>query len=175
MASPNRCKASFGSNLAIALATLEGHVVVASRSGSRDVTIESLYKENGDLNIASDEILTSIKIPVNKRRTNVFLQYKANPASYTVLNICASLVREDDKKTCKNIRVWLGGAAPRPYRAKEVEEYLKGKKLNKEIIEESSRLLFESLDVPEPVMIFKVAKARVLCREAITRAFEGAS
>jgi CO/xanthine dehydrogenase FAD-binding subunit len=145
MASPNRCKASFGSNLAIALATLEGHVVVASRSGSRDVTIESLYKENGDLNIASDEILTSIKIPVNKRRTNVFLQYKANPASYTVLNICASLVREDDKKTCKNIRVWLGGAAPR------------------------------SLDVPEPVMIFKVAKARVLCREAITRAFEGAS
>lgn len=175
MASPNRCTASFGSNLAIALATLEGCAVVASKRGSRDVPIESLYKENGDLDIASDEILTNIKIPVSKGRTTVFLQYKANPASYTVLTICASLVREDDGETCKNMRVWLGGVAPRPYRAKEVEEYLKGKKLNQKIIEKSSRLLFESLHVLEPVMVFKVAKARVLCREALSRAFEGSS
>jgi len=173
IAGTNRCKASFGSNIAVALAALEGCVAIVGESGSREVNIENLYGENGELNIASDEIITHIKIPASNQSTNVFLQYKPNPASYTLLNIGASLALEDDRETCKSVRVWLGGVAPGPYEAREVEEYLKGKRLSSQIIEEASRLLFEGVGVAEPTMSFKVAKARALCREALIKVLEG--
>ena len=168
----SRCQASFGSNVATALAALGGFAMLVSKSGSREVNIEKLYDEDGHPTFASDEILSLIKIPLGTPSTNVFIQYKPNPASYTLLNIGVLLDLKDDGKTCKNARVWLGGVAPRPYEAKAVEEFLRGKKLNSEVIENASRLLFERVDVSEATVAFKVAKARAMCREALIKASE---
>jgi xanthine dehydrogenase YagS FAD-binding subunit len=166
----NYCKASFGSNIAIALGALGGVVVLVKKNRSREVTIEDLYEKNGEPKIAANEIITHIKIPLRHQKRSTFLQYKANPASYTLLNIAVLLDLEDDGETCKSIRTWLGGVAAQPYRAKNVEEYLNERRLSKEIIQKASQLLFQGIDVSEATMRFKVAKARVLCREALMKA-----
>jgi xanthine dehydrogenase YagS FAD-binding subunit len=166
----NYCRASFGSNIAIALGALGGVVVLVKKNRSREVTIEDFYEKNGEPKIAANEIITHIKIPLRHQKRSTFLQYKANPASYTLLNIAVLLDLEDDGDTCKSIRTWLGGVAAQPYRAKNVEEYLNERRLSKEIIQKASQLLFQGIDVSEATMRFKVAKARVLCREALMKA-----
>jgi len=171
-AGKNRCRASFGSNLGIAIAALGGSVVFVSQSGSRDVKIENLYDENGQVTCTPNEIVRCIKIPLNPVFFNMFVQFKPNPASYTLLNMSASLDLEAERETCQRARVWFGGVAPRPYQAREVEEHLKGKKLTGEVIERASQLLLEHVRVREATMAFKVAKARNLCREALTQAVE---
>jgi xanthine dehydrogenase YagS FAD-binding subunit len=170
-AGPNRCKASFGSNMAIALAVLEGSVVVAGEKGSRELDVASLYEENGGIRIATNEIITRIKIPQTGQGRSVFLQYKVNPAGYPILNAGVSLAMEDDEETCSDVKVWFGGVAPHPYEAKTVEQHRRGKKLNFEVIENASQLLFDGVRVSGEDMVFKVAKARVLCREALTTVF----
>jgi len=166
----NYCRASFGSNIAVTLAALQGLVVLVNRDGSREVSIDRFYMENGEPDIACHEIITHIKIPLSNRNTGVFLQYKANPASYTLLNIAVSLTLEDDEKTCKTSRVWLGGVAAQPYECDTVQQYLRGRRLTEELIAKVSGSLFEHIVVSEPPLTFKVARVRVLCREALLKA-----
>ena len=163
------CRASFGSNMGIAVAALAGLVVLVSKEGTREVTIENLYEKDSEPKVAANEIITHIKIPLSLQDRNTFLQYKANPAGYTLLNIAASLTLEDDGETCRKLSMWLGGVAAQPYQAKDVEAYLNSKRLNRGVIEKASQLLFQGVELSEATMRFKAAKARVLCREALMK------
>ncbi len=166
------CKAPLASDMAIVLAALEARIELVTKGESRKIGLDALYKKDGKLNIAIDEILTRITIPVNNRGSTAFFTYKANPNGYTMLSVAISLLLEDDNETCQDVKVYLGGVAQQPYHAKNVEGYLKNKRLTYKTIEESVQKLFEEADLSNNAMKLKVAKARDLCRKAIVKSLE---
>ncbi len=166
------CKAPSASDMATVLAALGGRVELVAKSGSREVNVDNLHKKNGELNIAPNEILTHVKIPSSNGSGTAFLAYKANPGGYTLVSVAISLLLEDDRKTCQDIKVYLGGVAPQPYQAKNVEEYARGKRLSEEVIEKASQLLFENIGASSDTTMFKVTKARALCREAFVKSLK---
>jgi CO/xanthine dehydrogenase FAD-binding subunit len=166
------CKAPLASDMAIVLAALGGRVELVAESGSREVNIDNFYKKDGKLNVAPGEILTRIRIPTGNTSGTAFLTYKVNPNGYTLLSVAISLLLEDDKRTCRGVKVYLGGVAQQPYCAKNVEGYLKDKKLTENIIKEAAQMLLENIDVSNDATIFKVTKARDLFKKAIVKSLE---
>lgn len=173
IAGTSYCKAPLASDMAIVLAALGARLELATNGGSREISVDALYKKDGKLNIAVGEILTHIRIPISNRAGTAFLTYKTNPNGYTLLSVASSLLLEDDKEgTCQDIKIYLGGIAQQPYRAKNVEKYLKDKKLTDKIIEEAAQILLENIDLSNEATMFKVTKARDLCRKALAKSFK---
>lgn len=168
------CRVPLASDMAIVLATLGGAVELVGRKGSsREINVENLYKKDSKLNIARGEILTHVKIPMSSNAA-VFLMYKSNPSAYTSVSVAVSLALDKDKETCESARIYLGGVAPQPYKAKDVEQYIRGKKLNDQVNRKAVELLFEDTKAANNAIVFKIAKARDLCREALTKVWENA-
>ncbi len=164
------CKAPLASDMAIALAALGGSVELVAREGSREINVTDLYKEDSTLDLNPGEILIRIKIPMVSRAT-AFLVYKSSQYAYTLASAAVSLSLHKDK-TCQDIKVYLGGVASQPYEAKGVEGHIKGRELDEEVIEEATQLLFKDTKATNNAIMFKIAKSRDLCREAITKAWE---
>ncbi|MFC2024429.1 FAD binding domain-containing protein [Chloroflexota bacterium] len=163
------CKAPLASDIAIVLAVLGGSVEMVSRNSSREINVADLYKYDSALKIKPGEILTQIKIPISNHVAS-FLVHKPSPVGYSSASVAVSL--SINKETCKDIRVYLGGVAPQPYKAKKVEDHIRGQKLDEEIIEGSAQLLFKETRVTNNAMMFKIAKSRDLCREALISAWQ---
>jgi len=163
------CLAPLASDIAIVLAALGGRLELATKGGAREVNVDDFYRKDGEPEIAPKDILTRIKIPTNNTGAMAFLSCKTSPGSYSLVSVAVSLVLEDDKETCQDIKVRLGGVAPQPYQAKNVEEYVRGKRLKKEVIEKASQLLFGNIVLSDQTTMFKVRKARALCREALIK------
>jgi xanthine dehydrogenase YagS FAD-binding subunit len=166
------CLAPLASDMAIVLAALGGRLELAAKSGAREVNVDDFYRKDGEPKIAPKDILTRIKIPTNNTGAMAFLSYKASLGSYSLVSVAVSLILEDDKETCQDIKVRLGGVAPQPYKAKDVEEYVRSKRLGKAVIEKASQLLFGNIDLSDQTTMFKVTKARALCREALRKSLE---
>jgi len=165
------CKAPLASDMAIVLAALGGRVELVAEKGSREVDVEDLYKQDSTLNTIPGEMLTHVKIPVNSK-AQAFLVSKPNTSAYTLTSAAVSLSLDKDMETCQDIKVYLGGVAPQPYRAKEAEEHVRGKKLSEEVIREATQLLFKDTKAANNAMMFKIAKSRDICQESIIKAWE---
>jgi len=166
------CLAPLASDMAIVLAALGGRLEVAGKGGSREVNVDDFYRKDGEPDIAPDAILTRIEVSANGTGATAFLSCKAGTGAYSLVSVAVLLVLEDDKETCRDIKVRLGGVAPQPYEAKDVEEYVRGKRLNVEVSEKAAQLLFGKISLSDEAMMFKVSKARALCREALIKSLE---
>ncbi len=120
------CFAVCPSDLAVALTALGAVVDIAGPDGSRrEVAVEDLY-EPTTLTLAPGELLAEVRVPVPARPTRqTFLKFTVRePVDFAVVSVAASLDR--DGPGCRDARIVLGGVSPRPHRALQAEEVLRG-------------------------------------------------
>jgi len=88
--------------------------------------------------LEKDEIVTKIEIPIEGYKTN-YKKFRLREAIDFAIVGVASAIKVNDGKI-EDARLCFGGVAPMPRKATEVEEFLKGKDISREVAEEAARI-----------------------------------
>jgi 4-hydroxybenzoyl-CoA reductase subunit beta len=128
-----RCVAMSSTDCAPALLVLSAKVKLVSASGERQVALEELYNNDGIdyLRRRPDEILTEVAF---RNVPSTYWKLRRRGAfDFPVLGVAAAV--HDG-----GARIALGAVASRPFLVDKANDFLRGKALTDEVIEEAGRL-----------------------------------
>ena len=137
----SRCWAVSSSDLAPVAIALGGEVRLMSARGERTIPAEDLFQNDGIAfqTKTADEILVSLTLPAERTRATYRKLRRRGAIDFPILGVAAA-GRFDDDGTCLAARLVIGAVAPAPLRATEAEQFIVGKPLSDEVIEETARL-----------------------------------
>jgi xanthine dehydrogenase YagS FAD-binding subunit len=148
------CIATNPSDLAVALAALDATVRITASGGSRAMNLDDFFRLPGDTPevetaLADGEIITGVTVPGLAAGARSGYRKVRDRASYAfaVVSVAAALTTADDG-TVTDVRIALGGVAPRPWRARAAEARLVGDRLTREMAETA---IDEELSVAQPL------------------------
>ena len=137
-----RCLAVSSTDTAPALLALGARVLLQSAErGEREVALDDLYRDDGIEYITRrpEEILTEVLLdPADGWRSTYWKLRRRGSFDFPVLSAAVAARLNGD--TVEEARVVLGAVASRPRLSTAAGEYLRGKSLTDETIEEASRL-----------------------------------
>ncbi|MBN2724187.1 MAG: FAD binding domain-containing protein [Deltaproteobacteria bacterium] len=154
-APPIRNRATIGGNIVnaspaadsvSALMALDASVTLVSTRGERTLPLEKFFMGPGKTVMEKDEILTTVIIdtakPENVSKELVHF-HKMGPRKAQVISISALSARTflDSENTVISSKIALASVAPVPFRAYVTEDFLKGKKLTTDVVEEAVKVL----------------------------------
>ena len=130
-----RCVAVSSTDCAPMLLALGASIRLVSASGEREVPLENFYNNDGIdyLRRRPDEILTEVRIPASSNSTYWKLR-RRGAFDFPVLGVAAAMGED-------GARIALGAVASRPFLVDKANEFLKGKNLSDEVIEEAARIV----------------------------------
>ena len=111
-----------------ALQALGATVTVRSPGGTRTEAVDSLLIDAFFTSLAEADLITEVSVPVDPPRTGGSYHKFANKASHFAIVGVASQVRLNASGEIEDIAVGVTGAGPRPTRAGQVEDALRGKR-----------------------------------------------
>jgi carbon-monoxide dehydrogenase medium subunit len=176
-----RNQGTLGGNLAHAdpaqdpppmLIALDAEVVLKRRGAERTVPLSEFFVGYLTSVLQPGEILTEIRIPPlppGTRATYVKFLPRTQD-DYATVAVAATLRMNDGR--CEDVRVALGGAAPVPLRARNVEDALRGQDLTDSRIAEAAGLVLDIVDPPDDARgssDYKRRMARVWTERALRR------
>jgi xanthine dehydrogenase YagS FAD-binding subunit len=140
------CIATYPGDLATALVAFDATVHL----GDRKVAIDDFFLLPGvtpdrEHAILSGEMITAISIPgsaVARRSTYLKLRDRQS-YEFAAASAAVGVEFEADGRTISDLRVVLGGVATKPWRARAVEEALRGKVLDQDAVRQASLLAVE--------------------------------
>ncbi|MDG4895069.1 xanthine dehydrogenase family protein subunit M [Mesorhizobium sp. WSM4976] len=161
------CIATYPGDLAVALVAFDAEVDL----GERKLKVEDFFLAPGataeqEHDIRPGEVITAIEIPGSAaaRRSTYIKVRDRQSYEFAAASAAVGLELEGDGRTIRDIRVALGGVATKPWRARAVEDALKGKALDGDIVRKASELAMESA-VDHGANQYKIALApRVIAR-----------
>ncbi|NJP93687.1 xanthine dehydrogenase family protein subunit M [Nonomuraea sp. FMUSA5-5] len=125
------CIAAHPSDLCVALAALDAIVEVRGQDGTRRVPMADFHRLPGDTPdvetaLAPGELVTAVELPPAPAAANSRYRKVRDRASYAfaLVSVAAALEVRDGAIT--DVRLALGGVAPKPWRATEAERLLLG-------------------------------------------------
>ena len=170
------CIATNPGDLAVALVALDAEIEL----GSRRIAADDFFLLPGatpqrEHAIEPGEIITAIRIPASRAAGNsTYLKVRDRQSyEFAAASAAVGMELEADGLTVRDIRVALGGVATRPWRARNVEAALRGKKLSRESIDRAASLAIEGAVVHGENQ-YKLALApRVVARAIINLKLRG--
>jgi xanthine dehydrogenase YagS FAD-binding subunit len=161
------CIATYPGDLAVALVAFDAEVDL----GERKLKVEDFFLAPGataeqEHDIRPGEVITAIEIPGSAaaRRSTYIKVRDRQSYEFAAASAAVGLELEGDGRTIRDIRVALGGVATKPWRARAVEDALKGKALDGDIVRKASELAMEGA-VDHGANQYKIALApRVIAR-----------
>lgn len=129
------CVIASPSDLAPALIACDASVELRSVTGTRELPVESLFVvPHGSVRrehaLAPGELITEIRVPeAALARKGVFAKQMDRKAwSFALVSVAASVRVE--RGVARDVHIVLGGVAPVPWRARDAEAALEGKRLD---------------------------------------------
>ncbi len=130
----HRCQAVTPSDLATTLMALDAEVVMAGDGARRKLPVGRFFTGPGETALKRGEILAEVRVPADaRRRVGRFEKLRWWEGDFAVASVAASLDLDQDGAV-RDARVVLGAMAPTPFRAREVERALVGRRLDAETI-----------------------------------------
>ncbi len=139
----DKCIAIHPSDMCVALAALNATVNVNGAKGERKILFTDFHRLPGDTpemdnNLLAGELITSIHIPSNSFNKNYYLKLR-DRASYAFALVSVAVALDiNETGVIKKASLAMGGVAHKPWRLIEVEKYLIGKYISKEVIAEAA-------------------------------------
>ena len=167
------CHAPHPSDLAPALMALQSRIKIAGPTGVREIALEELYQEprpeRRQMTILEPgELITEIAVPLPIQGSRgIYLKAMERKAwSFALVSTAAILAFDGD--TITEGRLVLGGVATIPWRAKEAESILRGRKFSEGLCREVAE---SALREARPLRDnqYKVPLAKALIRRALTQ------
>lgn len=146
-----RCRGTVGGNICTAapsgdslgpLLALNARLLVEGRGGRREIPFEEFFVGAKKTALQKGELLTHIAVPapapLSSSAYTKFTRRKA--MDLALLGAAVSLTCAADGMTCREVRVALSTVAPTPLRARQAEEFLRGKKLTDQVMQEAGEI-----------------------------------
>jgi xanthine dehydrogenase YagS FAD-binding subunit len=128
-----QCIATHPSDMCVALAALDARVRVAGGAGERTIPFEYFHRLPGDTpdidtNLRADEIVTAVELPSKGFAAHyTYLKIRDRLSyAFALVSVAAALELEDGN--IAEARLALGGVAHKPWRDREAEATLEGKR-----------------------------------------------
>jgi carbon-monoxide dehydrogenase medium subunit len=176
----NLCNASPGADTAGPLLALAAEVEIAGLQGGRVVRrrlpLEEFFAGPGLTALKPGELLVAVRAsepPPDSGSAFV----KLGRVTLDITKISASAYVERRDNTIKAVRVAVGAAAPRPVRARALEQALTGKAFNRKALERAVQLVSESISPITDVRStaeYRRSMAAVVARDAVLAAWQRA-
>jgi len=167
------------SDCAPALVALGATIRYSDLKGKiRSVPAEEFFilpRENpGQENILKHgEIVAEIFIPAPKRGTrSTYIKFKEKDSMDWAVSAVAVRTQTDASGVVKESRVVLGGVAPKPWRSKDAEAVLNGKKFSAELAQQAAEAALNGA-APLSQNAYKVPLTKTLVRRALTHTVTG--
>ena len=146
----NTCNGVTSADSASTLHAWEVIVEITGKNGVRRVPIKDFYLKAGtvDLRVEEGEIQTAILIPkASYHRTfGHYIKYAMrNAMDIATLGTSVNARLSEDKKTFDRVRIAFGVAGPVPMRAPHAEEFINGKPVTLENIEDFGKAVLEDI------------------------------
>ncbi len=134
------CIATHPSDMCVALTALDAKILIEGANGKREINFNDFYKLPGDTpqietELQDGELITFVEIPKTDFAANSLYRKVRDRASYAFALVSVSAALEVENDQVKNVRIALGGVAPKPWRAFKAEKFLQ----NAEATEENYR------------------------------------
>jgi xanthine dehydrogenase YagS FAD-binding subunit len=125
------CVATHPSDMCVALAALDAVVHLRGTSGARTVALCDLHRlpeERPDLETVLEpgELITAIGLPAPNLTVQTYRKVR-DRSSYAFALVSVAAALELDGDVIADVRLALGGVAPKPWRAWRAEEALRGR------------------------------------------------
>ena len=163
------------SDMAPMLISLGASVTLVGPGGTREMLLEKFFILPADETIRHEnvlqdgEIVAGVSVPMGAlAERSHYLKFKERDSLDFALASVAAAVDLAGDGTVRDLRMTLGGIAPMPWRAKEAEEFLKGKKLTDATLAEAGKIVFKDAN-PLEHNGFKVPLAQTLIRRAFLK------
>jgi xanthine dehydrogenase YagS FAD-binding subunit len=163
------------SDLAPMLVALGASVSVTGPQGKRVIPLDKFFTlpSQGNLRrenvLNNDDIITQIQVPASPLAANsTYLKFKERESMDFALAAVAAAVELDAVKNVKQARIVLGGVAPIPWRVTAAEQYLIGKKVDRDVLNEVARLALADAE-PLEKNAYKVPLTQTLVRRALAK------
>lgn len=175
----NICKASPGADMVPPLLCLDAELHLSGPDGQRTTPLDGFLIGPDQTAMRSAEVLTEIILPQPPLSTGsaFFKVMRRSAMDCSIVAAAARITLADDGETCVEARVALGAAAPNPFRAKQADALLVGKKLTPGLVHEAARL---ARDEAQPISDVRASAeyrrmlVETLVERAIVRAAERA-
>jgi aerobic carbon-monoxide dehydrogenase medium subunit len=151
-----REQATLGGNLAhadpaqdppVTLLALDGVAVARSKTRARRIPLDALFVDLFETSLEPDELLLRVELPPLPAGARATYK-KFLPATlddYATVSV-AAVVASDASGACTHVRIALGGAGPVPFRARDAERSLVGRRLDDAAIREAAALAAAATD-----------------------------
>lgn len=145
----NLCNASPGADSAPALITLKAQAEISWKSEEREIErkiipLEKFFTGPGATILRPGELVTAILIPeAPPFAGSAFKKIARVKLDIAKINCSVYLTRDGD--LCNQVRIVLGSVAPTPVRARRVEDFLEGKKLNLSLLTKATKRATEDI------------------------------
>jgi len=171
----NLCNASPAADSIPALIVHEAHCLVAGPDGTREVAVESFCTAPGQTVLKPDEFLVFIQVPLPSARFGAhYLRFiPRGEMDIAVVGAGASVVLDKSRQRIQSARLALGAVAPTPLYVREAGEYLAGRAISPQALEEAARIAQEAAS---PISDLRGSAAQrkqlsgVLARRALEKA-----
>ena len=169
------CHMVHPSDLAPALVAAGATAHLVGSQGARSIPLERFFvtpAENvlQETVLAPGELLAGVRVPnPAPGARGAYVKARVDPSwDYALASAAVTLVLRED--LVRDARVVLGGVAPRPYRALEAEDILRGAVINQGLVQAAADAALEAAR-PLRLNAYKVDLAKTVVRQAIAKAF----
>ncbi len=133
------CVAVHPSDLAVALTALDALVVVHGTDGERRVPMTELHRLPGDRPqddtvLEHGDLVVAVELPDSPSARLSTYDKVRDRASYAFALVSVAAALELDGDTVSDVRVAWGGVAHRPWRARALEDHLRGRVLDEDAV-----------------------------------------
>lgn len=161
-----------------AVLALEAEMVAEGPHGRRAIAASDFFTGLYATALALDEILVEVRVPVQPARTGTaYLKFPHPASGFAVVGV-AALVTLDGKGRCERARVGITGVAPVAYRARAVEDRLRGQAVDAGTIAAAAGLAADGVDANADIFAsaeYRRHLAAVFARRAVQKALERAT
>lgn len=170
------CIAVYPGDWATALAAVDASFDTMSPRGARTISIHDLHVEPGrtpdvEHTLAADELIVRTRIPTQSACRASTYQKIRDRASYAFALASAAVALDIQGDLVRDARIAIGGVATRPWRARDAEQSLIGRRLDERAARHAGELAyFNAHTTPQnafrvPLGIAAVERALMIARE----------
>ncbi len=160
-----RCFAVCPSDIAVALAALDGQITFAGSEGERKIAVTDFYSPLGN-SLKRGEMVTGVEVPsVEQESGQTFLKFTLRkPVDFAIVSVATVITVKAG--VCTEARIALGAVAAGPVRAAKAERILVGKSIDEKIAADAAEAALAGAK-PLSMNAYKIAIAKTLVKRAI--------
>lgn len=143
----NICNGSPAADVVPPLLSLEARLTIKSSKNTREIKLEDMFLGKGKVDLSPDEMLTDISFKKPEEGQNLGFSKLGLRNALAISRICISVYLDLDKdEKIKDIKIASGALGVNGLRERQVEEAIKGLKLNQDTVNIAKEKLVEAVE-----------------------------